>query len=114
MKGLILIRPKFLKFISRDFARAMALFPFILVQNEGLAKNEILMHHERIHLRQQLELGIIFFYILYLGEYLLRRLQFKTHYTAYRHISFEREAYANEKNMNYLKERSLWRFLKYW
>jgi len=27
-------------------------------------------------------------------------------------ISFEREAYANEKDLNYLKSRSLWQFIR--
>jgi hypothetical protein len=31
---------------------------------------------------------------------------------AYRNISFEREAYANEKDLDYLKRRSFFGFLK--
>ena len=37
----------------------------------------------------------------------------KDGYLAYRRISFEREAYANENSMNYLKERKFWNFRKY-
>jgi hypothetical protein len=32
---------------------------------------------------------------------------------AYRNISFEKEAYANEKDLNYVKQRSFWKFLSY-
>lgn len=113
MRGIIVIKPKLLKFLTGNFARAMALFPFILVKNEAHSKDKFLMHHESIHLKQQLELFILPFYILYGFEYIIRRIQFKSHYVAYRHISFEREAYANEKNLNYLKERRFWSFLKY-
>ncbi|UFH56769.1 hypothetical protein [Spirosoma sp. KNUC1025] len=89
----------------------MALFPFILVRhpNPGPA----LLNHERIHLRQQVELGIVLFYLWYVLEYLLRRVQYRNHYLAYRNISFEREAFANDENLIYLKNRSLWGFWRY-
>jgi hypothetical protein len=32
---------------------------------------------------------------------------------AYRNISFEKEAYTNEKDLNYLQSRSFWKFLNY-
>jgi len=71
------------------------------------------MNHERIHLRQQLELLILPFYVWYFVEYLFRLVQFKDRKMAYRNISFEREAYENEKDLGYLKGRSFWRFLRY-
>jgi hypothetical protein len=33
--------------------------------------------------------------------------------TAYRKISFEKEAYDRENNLEYLKNRKLWSFLRY-
>ena len=42
-----------------------------------------------------------------------RWIQFKDRKKAYYAISFEREAYANEKDLNYLKKRSFWSFFKY-
>ena len=71
------------------------------------------MNHERIHVRQQLEMLILFFFIWYLIEYLVRLLQYKNSYRAYNKISFEREAYRNEKDPDYLRKRKLWSFLKY-
>ncbi|MCB9256584.1 MAG: hypothetical protein H6579_05585 [Chitinophagales bacterium] len=91
----------------------MALYPFILVKDENCACNTNLINHERIHLRQQIEMLILPFYLVYALEYLYRRLQKKNHYAAYRHISFEREAYANENNENYLQSRRFWNFLKW-
>jgi hypothetical protein len=89
----------------------MALFPFILVRHRR--PGPILLNHERIHLRQQAELGIVLFYVWYLLEYLVRRLQYRQHYRAYRNISFEREAFANEHNLAYLQSRPVWSFWKY-
>lgn len=71
------------------------------------------MNHERIHLRQQLELLIVFFFIWYLTEYLIRLIQYKDSYKAYNKISFEREAYANEQKLGYLKKRKWWGFRRY-
>ncbi|MGK0254765.1 MAG: hypothetical protein ACI9OE_002275, partial [Mariniflexile sp.] len=39
--------------------------------------------------------------------------QYKKWHLAYRNISFEREAYANEMYLDYLKQRKFWSFLKY-
>lgn len=89
----------------------MALFPFILVKQPN--PGPTLLNHERIHLRQQAELGIFLFYVWYILEYLIRRLQYSQHYEAYRNISFEREAFANEQNLAYLTARRWWAFWKY-
>jgi hypothetical protein len=83
----------------------MALFPFILLKSKSLAGDAIIINHERIHLRQQAELLVIPFYVLYLINYLVNLLRYKNHEKAYLHIVFEREAYANETNMNYLQSR---------
>ena len=89
----------------------MALFPFILVRHPN--PGPTLLNHERIHLRQQVELGIILFYVWYVVEYGIRRFQYRDHYRAYRNISFEREAFANDQNLAYLKRRPFWGFWKY-
>jgi hypothetical protein len=56
-----------------------------------------------IHIRQQLELLILPFYILYLLNLAINYSVYKNIYTAYRNILFEREAYENDSNLNYLK-----------
>lgn len=83
--------------------RAMALFPFILMPKATVVDDE-LMNHERIHLRQQLELLVIPFYVWYLIA--LRR-------KGYYGISFEREAHLNDSDLGYLKRRRPYSFLKY-
>jgi hypothetical protein len=71
------------------------------------------MNHERIHLRQQIELLVIPFFIWYSIEYLIRLLHYKNKRQAYLNISFEREAYENEKDLEYLNHRPFLMFLKY-
>lgn len=73
----------------------------------------VLINHEKIHLRQQIELLIIPFYLFYCIEFLVRLIQYKNWYTAYMNISFERESYQNQMDFNYLKNRKFWSFLKY-
>ncbi len=91
----------------------ITLFPFVFVKYSNLKENTYFLNHERIHLRQQMELLVIPFFIWYGLEFVLRYIQYGNWSSAYRNISFEREAYANEKDLNYLKTRSFWNFLKY-
>lgn len=74
----------------------------------------MLINHEKIHLRQQLELLVLPFFFIYIVEFLIRLLQFRSWKLAYRNISFEREAYGNEKDLDYLKTRPLWNFFKFY
>jgi hypothetical protein len=92
---------------------ALALFPFVLLKNKKFRYDTVLINHERIHLRQQLELLVLPFYIWYLLEYLFRLIQFRRHHLAYLNISFEREAYQNEEDLYYLKQRSFSAWLRY-
>lgn len=103
--------PKFVIHFASLGPDGMALFPFILVKQPN--PGAVLLNHERIHLRQQAELGIFLFYIWYVLEYLVRRLQYRQHYRAYRNISFEREAFANEQDLAYLTSRRWGTFWKY-
>ena len=91
----------------------LTVFPFVFLKYDRLKNDETLINHERIHLRQQLELLVLPFYVFYLVEFLFRLLQYKNWKQAYRNISFERESYLNEDDSNYLKTRKLWQFLKY-
>ena len=67
------------------------------------ARQEKVRRHEAIHTRQMVELLIVGFYLLYRLEWaywmVFRPLN------AYRHISFEREAYAHESKKTYLQTR---------
>ena len=91
----------------------LSLWPFIILRETELKEDAILINHERIHLKQQLELFILPFYFVYLLEWTLRYLYYRDSYKAYQNISFEREAYSNEDNLNYLEERRPFNFIKY-
>lgn len=91
----------------------MTVFPFIFLKSKVLKQSETLVNHEKIHLKQQLELLIVPFYIWYGLEFVFRLIQHKNWHIAYKNISFEREAYCNDTNLEYLKTRRYWQFLKY-
>lgn len=91
----------------------IALFPFIILRKKELKKDKILINHEKIHLRQQLELGIIFFYIWYILEFFYWLIKYKNKNIAYKNICFEKEAFTKENSLNYLKKRKFWAFWKY-
>lgn len=94
-------------------ANGMALFPFILVKLEKSRFDKVMIRHEIIHLRQQLELLVIPFYVFYLLNYLYNRTIYSDHHEAYMNIVFEREAYANDAFPDYLKRRKLFSWRKY-
>ena len=91
----------------------ITIFPFVFLKSKQLKGNQVLVNHEKIHLRQQIELLIILFYVFYVLEFLIRFIHYRNWQMAYRNISFEREAYANQYHLNYLKRRPFWAFLKY-
>ena len=92
---------------------AMAVYPFILVKKEEMKRNVILIHHEKIHHRQQLELLIVPFYLLYLFNYLYNLLRYRNQYKAYREIIFEREAFQMDNDLDYLNRRKMFAFVKF-
>ncbi|CDF80535.1 conserved hypothetical protein [Formosa agariphila KMM 3901] len=101
------------KYITPKGYQGITLYPFVFLRDSKLKRNVVLINHERIHLKQQLELLILPFYIWYGIEFLFRLYQFKNWNSAYNNISFEREAYTNEKDLNYLKSRPLFSFKRF-
>lgn len=91
----------------------ITVFPFVFVRDKFWAGNNRFVNHEKIHIRQQSELLILLFFIWYFVEFLIRWIQFKNKKQAYRNISFEREAYVNEQNRDYMKNRRFFSFIKY-
>ena len=89
-------------------AAGMALFPFILVKKREYKWSRTLIYHEKIHLRQQLELLILPFYFIYVLHYLINLIKYQDHNKAYMNIVFEREAYAMESVPDYIFKRKIW------
>ena len=82
---------------------AITLYPFIVI-NEA-CDHPVIMNHEKIHLKQQRELWIVPFYTLYIWYWLKARMQGMNSQDAYMSIPFEKEAYANQNNFDYLSDR---------
>lgn len=100
---------------------AMTFFGCILRREEYRDKpvNPVTYNHEKIHIAQAYDFhigfcGYFIFYILYFIEWLIKLFaaKFQNH-TAYRSISFEQEAYANEKDMEYIDNRKKFSWKKF-
>lgn len=115
---------------------AMCLWPFIFVRNNAANHyNTAANNHEHIHAEQQKELLVVgaalaliayafglgwwallflpLFLWLYLIEWLIKIPIEGSSRKAYRSISFEREAYQNEKDLTYIAKRKHFIWLKY-
>ena len=88
----------------------ITLFPFIFIRGEG---SDQLIRHESIHIKQYAETFVLGFLVLYLYDFLLGLYKYKNFNDAYRSIRFEREAYGNEYDENYLEMRQKFAWLKY-
>lgn len=75
--------------------------------------NKIDINHETIHTKQMQELLYIFFYLWYIIEYLIRLVIYRNTKLAYKNISFEREAYQNQYNLDYLSNRKHYNWFNY-
>lgn len=117
--------------------RAINLFGVVFVRGSR-PLSEVTINHESIHTKQitdvllltltpflvlffligklwlVLPLWISSYYGVYLTEWLIRLVVYKFNSKkAYRSLSFEREAYDNEKDLDYLKNRKRFSFVKY-
>lgn len=79
---------------------AINLFGIIFIKGNA---SQTVLNHEAIHTAQMKELLYIFFYIIYGIEYLWNLIKYKD--KAYDNISFEKEAYAHQRDFNYLDNR---------
>lgn len=98
------------KFIPFPGYKAINLFGVLFVRGDAKI-DEVTIRHERIHTAQMKELLYVFFYLFYFIEWLVR-LFMKGN--AYRNISFEKEAYANQNYPNYLDERRWFAWVMYY
>ena len=89
--------------------RAINLFGILFVRGNARI-NERTIRHEAIHTAQMKEMLYIGFYVWYIIEWLIR-LCMKGN--AYRNISFEREAYKYQNELDYDKLRNRFEWLKH-
>lgn len=98
-------------FAGKDFI-AINLFGLIIVR-KGAFFPPSSLNHEKIHTAQQREMLFIFFYLWYTLEWIVRFLCCFSARKAYWRIGFEKEAYANEKDTDYLAKRKFYAWLPY-
>ena len=67
------------QFFPKDYV-GLCLWPFIILREKTLLNDQVLINHERIHLQQQWELGILPFYIWYFTEWLWKCLLYQDTY----------------------------------
>lgn len=99
-------------------------WPVIFAKREPNIRD---LRHEVIHGRQQVELLIIPFFVLYGLMWLIELVRClfdkqrgqkasgtrPLYRRAYRMVPFEREAYGNEHDEEYLNNRAFWAWMKY-
>lgn len=101
------------KYLPLHGFKAMNLFGLFLFVRKGAKMSSSDMNHEEIHSAQWRELLYVGFLLWYGIEYIVRLYQYVDIHDAYRNISLEREAYANDDNLTYLETRRRFAFVKY-
>ncbi len=91
----------------------MAIWPFIFLRDKKMKTDKVLINHEKIHLMQQKEMLFFLFFVWYFTEFFIRWMCYRKIMKAYRNISFEREAYSNDQDLEYIYNRKFWNFLSY-
>ena len=131
---------KLARFILPKGYSAIMLFGHVFIKASKDDASSVVANHESIHVEQWKELVFVVFaitnipflgninirytiltmllsfcafYVWYFLEYFIRLMIKKNHDEAYMGISFEREAYGNEKNTKYLSHRDHFSFMKY-
>ncbi len=111
--GKLIVNPKITKAFSWVIdVYGITLYPFIICKEEPGQRT---LNHERIHIFQQKELLVVFFYLLYVFFWIINLVKYRKEANpgavAYRNIPFEREAYQNDTDYNYLlsRKRYSWR-----
>ena len=117
--------------------KAITLWPFVFARKKFNPLDDVTLNHEGIHLRQQLEVLVVAapviaslillsglswwwmcivpfaYYILYCIEYIVRLCLYGHGHEAYKNISFEQEAFLNERDFYYHKSRRAFAWVKY-
>ena len=83
----------------------------IIFTKQHLSRIDV--NHEYIHTLQQRELLFVFFFLLYVTEWIVRVIQTRSLIKGYLRISFEREAYENQRQLDYRETRKFFAWRKY-
>ena len=122
--------PKILSKIFRANITGLAIFPFTFINNTNpirtrysyekipISKRKLLyseseiINHEQIHFQQQLESGVIGFYLIFVIEFAIKMIKYRNVKKANRNLSCEIEAYQYMTDLDYLEKRKRFTWLK--
>lgn len=102
------------KFIPFKGYKAMNLFGIVFVRKD--AKFDTYdYNHEHIHLKQMQEMLWVFYYLWYAIEYLIIMFFAKWNKQSerYHDVSFEEEAHNNDHDLEYIRTRKHYSWVKY-
>ena len=102
--------PILLSYLAPIEIGAITLGPIVISRDE---MSEITKRHETIHFQQFLELAFVGFIILYFGYWLWNLIRGDSGESAYYNIPFEKEAYYNDEDENYLQNRKRFIWIHY-
>ena len=94
--------PVFLSHFTPITIGAITIGPLVFSRGE---MSEVTKNHETIHWQQYIETGIIGFIFLYYLFYAINFIRYRDGELAYYMIPFEKEAYDNDNNLDYLETR---------
>ena len=93
---------------------AITLYPFVVMreseEKEGMSvgdrfkaqlKDQTIIHHETIHMRQYKELWVIGLVFVYLYDWIHGVIKYKSFQKAYYRIRVEQEAYSNQNKFQF-------------
>lgn len=94
--------------------KCITFFPWIILRKSFVQRFTTTdATHEKIHGQQQIEMLFVLFFVWYSVEWLIRFVVYWNSKKAYKNISFEREAYKNESDVEYLQHRKMFAWVKY-
>jgi len=92
----------------------ITLWPFIFIRkDEEKYYTDVVDRHEHIHGEQQKEMLLVFFFLWYCIEWIVRLCIYRNRITAYKNVSFEREAYGNQYDSTYPDNREHYSWIEY-
>lgn len=100
------------KYIPFPGYKAINLFGILFIRKNARI-DDITLNHEAIHTAQMKELWYVFFYLWYVVDWLVKLVIYRNFRDAYVNVVFEREAYANDEDEDYLKTRKRFAFIRY-
>lgn len=92
--------------------KAITIGPFVITKPNTVL-DPIDLQHENIHWTQEKEMLIIPFFLWYVIEFFIRLIIYRNWNKAYKNISFEQEAYNNQEDSEYIKNRKHYNWIKY-